>query len=539
MEDDDIIAQKQYIHTAYKSTNECNLVEENHTIHDTLHTIKTFLDEYKLSNPATKRRSTEYHLLKSLNDKYPEVIFKATDKNIGLAALTLDNYNNMVMEHLSNVTNYKLVASDCFQRTSLINELMKKYDALTNPLYESSYPFYLHEIKFLKKQANFTLPKFHCLPKLHKQGPLKGRPIAGAVNWITTPISRILDLRLQDLLHNEEFSCVLKNSQQLVSDLELANSFLPNDLEHFYFITGDVQSLYPNIDTNLLQQLVTQLDFSLERLVEFICANSYVEYAGRIYQQLNGIAMGTNAAVSLANIYMALVVDRYLKPISNVFYYKRYIDDLFIIWKGTLEDWSWVQQGLNQLNPTIKIDFSSPSKYTMDFLDVTTFFNPITSTIGTQIYQKALNKYLYITPESCHVPHMFSGFVKGELTRYARLCSNVYSYEHIKQQFYQRLVDRGYSRRFLNRIFQTHSWSTRLREPHNRKQWSPILPFVIRYSKRKNIKRVENFFKRMEDSFDDYFSNPKLMLVYSRSKNINDLITSSALTRRQIQLLES
>jgi len=517
----------------------CNLIRDNHTIYDPLDRIQHCLQEYKLANPAMKSKSPELRLLKSLKNEYPQVIFKASDKNLGLVALNLDHYDRLVMEHLANVTNYELVADNILTKDMVQQRIHTKYRQLTVDSYQNDqyYPFDRHERKFLQKQGNFTFPKFHCLPKIHKAGPLKGRPIAGAVNWFTTPISRILDLRLQRLLHQEQFSCILRNSQQLVEELQLANSHLPVDRTNFYFITGDVQSLYPNIDINRLQTITTELDFMLEPLVKFVCDHSYVEYAGRIYRQLNGIAMGTNAAVNLANIYMAYVVDQYISSRRHVFYYKRYIDDLFIIWTGTKEEWTQLASNINRLHPTINIDFVDPSPDYVNFLDVTVSFCNFTQKIDTRIYQKELNKYLYITPESCHVPHMFSGFVKGELTRYARLSSNVFTYQIMKKLFYERLANRGYSRLFLNRIFSKHHWTLRFEDRHQR-LFNPILPFVVRYSKRNDFGSVEKLFHNMSHAFDDFFIHPKLMLVYSRSANTNDLLTSSALNRTQIELLE-
>jgi len=538
-EDDDTIARDRYIPTKYNGFTPCNFIGENNLIVHSLNNIRAGIEEYKESTmPPRKSRSNEIKLLRSLLTDYPEIIFKATDKNLGLAALTLTQYDSICMEHLSNPVNYRLAAEDHFSKIRLQRMIMMKYDVLTKYTSQGDpYPFAKHEQVFLSKQGDFTLPKFHCLPKLHKRGPLKGRPIAGAVNWITTPISRILDLRLQTHLHQEEFSCILKNSKQLVDELELGNSFLPTNLNNFYLITGDVQSLYPNIDIARLLEIIEEVDFTLVPLVDFVCNNSYVEYAGRIYKQLNGIAMGTNAAVSLANIYMAKLIDRYIRSRPQVFYYKRYIDDLFIIWNGSLEMWDRVQTNVNRIHPKIHIDFSTPSLRKVDFLDITVSMCPWKLQLETSIYQKALNKYLYITPESTHVPHMFSGFITGELTRYARLCSNVFAYTRIKQQFFTRLVNRGYSRRWLHAIFKRHRWTSRWKLRNVRK-YSPILPFVVRYSKRHNFTLVEKLFKTKAHEFDDYFENPKLMLVYSRSANISDLITSSALTRQQINILK-
>lgn len=173
----------------------------------------------------------------------------------------------------------------------------------------------------------------------------------------------------------------------------------------------------------------------------------------------------------------------------------------------------------------------------MDFLDITISYDSIHTQFNTSIFQKILNKYLYLSPRSCHAPHIFKGFIKGELTRYARLSSNAYSYRIIKCLFYQRLVNRGYSRRFLDPIFHGHTWISR--EHALRPRYRVLLPFVIPYSLRSGHKQLEGIFKNSIHDFKDFFNFSELLLVYSRTSNVCDILTSSALSDDQsLQLSE-
>jgi len=367
-------------------------------------------------NPAKYYKSKELSLLTKLKTDYPELVFKPSDKNLGLTAMNLEDYNRIVMEHLDNPNNYSLVTSHVFGKERTLRTFIEELN-----VFIENYPgWHKNERKYLTtwlKLEKPDFPKFYCLPKLHKKGPLKGRPIAGAVKWVTTPVSKILNLRLGPLL--TPFETILKNSQTLVNDLSLLNE-LPNALpqEPLLMVTADVVSLYPSINTEILIKLIGELDLTLEPMTRFVCQNAYVEYCNKIYLQKTGIAMGTNAAVHLANYYMYQLIDRHIKDHPLMFYYRRYIDDCFFLWKGSLDEWLQFQTFLNQITTSIRFEFSKPSYEHQAFLDVNIYF--YNQRFHSTVFQKELNKYFYITPESNHVPHTFSGFIKGELTRYAK-----------------------------------------------------------------------------------------------------------------------
>jgi hypothetical protein len=81
------------------------------------------------------------------------------------------------------------------------------------------------------------------------------------------------------------------------------------NLEKIKLATGDVESLYPNIKiTELLDIFLKNPEISyLEPLVRFVTRNNFLKYCNKIYLQVKGIAMGSNAAVALAEIYMYFI----------------------------------------------------------------------------------------------------------------------------------------------------------------------------------------------------------------------------------------
>ena len=120
--------------------------------------------------------------------------------------------------------------------------------------------------------------------------------------------------------------------------MEILNN---TSLDKVSMVTGDVEALYPNININdlLLIFLNNSTIRHLEPLTRFITRNNFLQYANRIYLQLTGIAMGSNAAVALAEIYMYFTYDLIINNLmddrlSKVMYFKRYIDDYFVMLKN-------------------------------------------------------------------------------------------------------------------------------------------------------------------------------------------------------------
>jgi hypothetical protein len=154
--------------------------------------------------------------------------------------------------------------------------------------------------------------------------------------------------------------------------------------------------------------------------------------------------MGTPAACTYATISFGQYENQYLLPTfqPHLLYYKRYIDDIFGIWlppptqKQTI--WESFKQDLNHWG-TLSWVIENPSSETT-FLDLN--IKIIDSKIVTATFQKPLNLYLYLPPNSAHPPSCFKGLITGELKRYW-LQNSPETFQEILTKFIDRRVQRG------------------------------------------------------------------------------------------------
>lgn len=512
----------------------CRRIADNHSINTIFNNMRQEIHQYSLDNEASKHCSSEYKALLTFKRNHPLIIFKPADKNLGMTALTLEHYNALVLQHLNNAVNYTALCINTAEKLICVNRSLILFREFVGSRHApGKFYFTMREKKYLNSWKDFVVPSFYILPKLHKPGPIKGRPIAGASHWITTPLSIILSERLKD--HMLSLTHSLRNSQQLQ---EILSSAPPG---HYLLASADVESLYPNVDLDLLYYIFdNNTDIShLTPLVRFICDNSLVEYNNTIYKQRKGIAMGTNAAVMLANIYMDWTTDRYIRTQLNQNHfilaeYMRYIDDLFFVVKTErLDQWPEFTRRLNRLS-SLSFSCESP-KPEIAFLDLNIIYDNDDKRFHTSIYQKELNKYLYIGPRSCHPKHTLSGFIKGELTRYARLSSSPFYYNFTKRLFYKRLKKRNYDNHFLSQIFRTHHWTDRYRRLETSKR--KIMPLVLPYTKRRNAKMLEQIFYSYKDSLEHHLPQYLPTLVYTTGRSIKDILVSSKLSHEQREAL--
>jgi hypothetical protein len=152
--------------------------------------------------------------------------------------------------------------------------------------------------------------------------------------------------------------------------------------------------------------------------------------------------MGTPCAPIFANIFLY----QHEKPlIYRSIYYKRYLDDLFIIClsaalaHGLIEDF-------NSKLPTIKLDAVSIGQSGV-FLDLELSIKD--GLLSHKLFQKAANKYSYIPPMSAHSPSMFRNIVLQELKRYRLACTDPLDFDNLIKLFATRLSKRGYTDEYI------------------------------------------------------------------------------------------
>jgi hypothetical protein len=296
--------------------------------------------------------------------------------------------------------------------------------------------------------------KFHAPIKMHK-APICGRPIINNINSITYFVSRYLSIMLTPLKKKLITAC--DSIDDVIYDIHTME-LLPTEA---VFVCADVRNLYPSIPTKYgLDQIKTTMTMFnmydedtknlLLDLLHWVLTNNYFEFMNTTFLQIDGTAMGTPVAVVYANIvlYHHDIECMKLQPI----YYKRYIDDLFII-AINMHNGNNILKIFNKQHPAIQLDQETATVGKEGvFMDLKAIINE--KKITCILYQKPINAYLYIPPTSNHKQYLLTNFINNEIRRYRLHCSNDEDFQNILHQFYSRLRSRGYSANQLATLFQ-------------------------------------------------------------------------------------
>jgi len=248
---------------------------------------------------------------------------------------------------------------------------------------------------------------------------------------------------------------------------------------HTWLITGDVESFYTNVRVEetidqlriLLSDVKVSNGIPQNRIPDLLQAVMFCNcfgFGGNFYKQHNGIAMGTSCAPAFANVNLALkeqFVESIMRAQSSdiedgLIFYVRYIDDCFLIFRGTE---AACQSCLNDISLKLK-----PFKIGWEihscvqptpFLDVEFFFEQGFGPVGIQsrVFRKRMNRHQYIPWSSAHPKSVKKAFIKAEMTRYMVICSTRELFEEKVREFMLALGRRGYPSDIL------HVWKKQVR----------------------------------------------------------------------------
>uniref|UniRef100_A0A8C5PH59 Helix-turn-helix domain-containing protein n=1 Tax=Leptobrachium leishanense TaxID=445787 RepID=A0A8C5PH59_9ANUR len=408
--------------------------------------MKTFekacVEDIRKIKPLNKYQHNLTHTeMLALNHliKDNEVVIKPADKGGGVVILDRQQYLSEIQRQLQDVDTYEKLPSD----PSLIiankyrSHLTKGVDLgiLNN-----------HEHDFLLPKCPI-IPVIYVLPKLHKD-PIcpPGRPIVSGIGSILSPLSEHIDHILQPIVVTQP--AYLKDS---ISLLQILDGMIW--MEGSYMVTCDVGSLYTIIEhpkgceavryymelTKLFP--LPQIDYVIDG-INLILNNNFFWFEGDFYLQRRGTAMGTRFAPSYANLFMSYWENQFVYSGhdwgSSLVLYRRYIDDIFFIWRGDLIS---LNAFLNHLNSntwgiSLTTDISDAKVH---FLDLEILREGNTLITKTYFKQVDINSFIHI--ESCHHAPWLTNIPKGQILRIRRNCSKLSDFEEqaelLKKQFVQ------------------------------------------------------------------------------------------------------
>ena len=124
------------------------------------------------------------------------------------------------------------------------------------------------------------------------------------------------------------------------------------------------------------------------------------EFDGMLFIQRIGTAMGTNAAPTFANLFMGKI-DKMIQKAewigtrNLIMFYKRFIDDILLIWCGTEAELLQFLDMINSLHPTIKFTWEyNLNKRSTNFLDTKVYI--VNNRIESDLYRKKCDRVQYV-----------------------------------------------------------------------------------------------------------------------------------------------
>ena len=255
----------------------------------------TYYSKYK----PTKNTLKKHKILKKLKDD-PNIVITRPDKGNGVVILDRKDYISQMLEIFNDRSKFKVLDSDptIYREGQLQRRLLKlkKKGFFSDDVYSKVYP------TGSKPARAYGLPKLH---KAYNRIP-KFRPIVSTINSFNSNLASFLSDLVNDVIPMEHSS---KDTFTFLSDLHKVN------INDNFMISYDVTSLFTNIPLEETVDLAVKLILDknsglkitrkeLKELFIFCTSKNNFIFNGIIYDQTDGISMGSPLAPSLANLFM-------------------------------------------------------------------------------------------------------------------------------------------------------------------------------------------------------------------------------------------
>ena len=397
----------------------------------------------------------QHYVMLELTKIESHVILLA-DKGLGPVIMERYAYVAACLSLLLNENNYEQLdeINACYQSQKTVGKVeawMKKFDSVIS---DGDLKFLVDSLALCDKFEK-RVSHFYILAKIHKK-PWKPRPINSYSGSTLYGLGKVLDKLLQPIAKRLPY--YLKDSFSL-RDQVLKEPFNPSCDRWF---VADAKAMYDNIDTThaleqfreffntsdyVLPSEHAMTDCIIEAL-DILMNNNIIQFDDLFFRQKNGTAMGAPPAPPYATIYFAIHELKIVPKYESLVFYKRYIDDALGLWRRhanpvvDLSNWTKFQADMNDYGILTWDPFTQET--TVNFMDLTIFYDTSSERTETKVYEKPENLYLIIPPRSAHAPGVLKGSIIGTLYRYKRICSRIKDFYNQTEKYFHRIIARGH-----------------------------------------------------------------------------------------------
>ena len=348
--------------------------------------------------------------LKQLRDMVTarKIRISSADKGGAVVVQDTSTYITEAMRQLEDIRQYEVLADNptsdiCETSNTMLTSLHRKCIIDDNTLRWGTL-----------EPTEVRTHTFYHLPKIHKSlENTPGRPIISGIQGPTEKLSKLADFWLRPVV--EKLPSYVKDTNDMLRCILTWNDEYGNDIQNFHLVSLDVVGLYSNIPHDDVIEAITHycelfpLDLppldDISSVVNHVLSNNVFTFENVTYKQIHGTAMGTPMAPSVANLVMGRMGENILKN-SPVFVdprmRKRYIDDILLLWTGSMDDLTSFLSFVNTVHPNIKFT-SHTSSTGLPFLGI--FISVVNGLLSTDMYIKDTDYQNYIHYKSCHPKH--------------------------------------------------------------------------------------------------------------------------------------
>ena len=482
--------------------------------------FKYFFYDYLSQIKFSSYYNLTFNQIKTLKEFIKRKPFKVIecDKNVGTCLISNENLDRLCIEHLSNNLIYKKINE---------NPLLETKETVNKELYNLYSNMLISEKIYKILKIEFTvIGKFRILAKIHKD-KFGIRPIINSTNTPTYNLCKLVEYILHPYV--KKFPSFIQDSQNLIQDLD--KKFFPKNIK---IISADIEALYTNINLDLALDIITdfardKLDFNHINIIAFnsilklIFKNNIFCYNDCFFVQTLGIAMGSVCGPTIANIFVNFLEKSWLS-IQKPLYYKRFIDDLFIIYE---DDNTFNFENLKK--SFLPLNLNLVYGNCVNFLDLEIFVDSYLNKVSFKLYIKKTNTFSYLLTSSNHPKHIFNNIPKSIFIRIKKNCSYDADYYYFSTLVFKQLLKCGYKFKFLLKVLHTVDYINRddlipykNRENNDFNSNNNIL-FNIPYDfnillNNDNCKKIKTFFH------DNYGFDLKIKFFYSIQNNLGSLL---------------
>ncbi len=393
------------------------------------------------------------------------------------AFMVRDSFS-FVQELLSLDFNSDNLAMASFDVTSLFTNipLDETIEIIADRLFSNAIRFHDLTRSEFKQLLNCAVKNCHFLfnGSLYQQidGVAMGSPLGPlfALSCINNYSYKIAKFFVPILSPICSSAFMVRDSFSFVQEL-LSLDFNSDNLAMASF---DVTSLFTNIPLDETIEIIADRLFSnairfhdltrseFKQLLNCAVKNCHFLFNGSLYQQIDGVAMGSPLGPLFANIFLSFHETSWLNNCPSNFkplLYRRYVDDTFLLFRSR-DHIPLFLAYLNRQHPNINFTCEVESNCQLSFLDIT-----ITRTNGhfeTSVYRKPTFTGLFTNFHSFTPLQFKRGLIYSLLHRFFNICSS-YENFHAQIEFFRKILNQnGYPTRlfdhcvrlFLDQTFQ-------------------------------------------------------------------------------------